>query len=657
MTNQERITALKASIEKWDKEYYEYSNSSVSDAVYDAAVKELSRLEGIEKYLQTSPSILDKVSGKPSMEYQQHDHRIPMLSIHTETNSSLESLESWKKAREEELGEQIEMIGEPKYDGVALSLEYSDKKLQRALTRGDGMTGEDVTRAASYLDIPLLITEDGDITIRGEVVIHKENFLCINQALELEGKPPLSNPRNAASGALRSKDPLVVKERRLRFYPYALHPPRDTQLRSLAYINHLGFTNMSLFYLSDQDRTESTFSIFEKLSKDRDKLPFEIDGVVFKVDSAEQAKRLGTLLREPRHMVAFKFPPRRAYSTLIGIHTQVGRTGKLTPVGEIQPTHVGSVTISHVTLHNTFDLRRRKIRVGQIVEVRRAGDVIPELVKADIEQPYKTYHPNFHFPKTCPSCHAPVERPKGSVEYYCTGLQCPAQLENKILHFVSKRAMNIQGLGVRFTQALIEYGLLSKISDIYNLTKENLMQIGIGEKYSFNLIQAIESSKSTTFARLLYAMGVLHVGESACKTLATKVSSFSELMALSDEELCSVPGIGPITTKSIRSFLSHPKTLEEVLYIEGLLTIKNNVKFSQKLEGKTFAITGSFSSDGKSREDIKNLITSHGGIFVSSVSAKTSYLVQGEGGGIKTTEAQRYQVPIISLSELMDLVS
>lgn len=651
----DKILSLTRQINIHNHNYYVRDEPTISDAEYDHLYNSLVSLENQYPQHKQIVSPTQRVGGKAS--FKPIKHSVPMLSIETETEPSIVTYAKWIQTIEEQLKtSSVKVRNEYKFDGVGLSLNYDDGRLQQALTRGDGEVGEDVTPNAFRIpSIPRTIPVKDHLTIRGEVLIFKEDFEKLNKSRQEKGEKLFANARNAAAGSLRQLDPKVTASRPLIFVPYSLAEGANrlgvtTQTEVLQKLQEFGFKVQRLECPYDG------YSVLEFVSTIRDVLPFEIDGIVFKVDNLEYQKHLGFRSREPRWAVAYKFQAIEAHTKLLGIDIQVGRTGKITPVARLEPVFVSGTMVSNVTLHNVFDLRNRKVRVGDTVVVRRAGDVIPEIVGPVVFHRTQ-YLPNFRMPKTCPVCDSRVVRERGEKEYRCIGsMSCSAQRKRVIEHFASKKAMDIDGLGEVMVSKLVDIGVLPYPYAIYELTPDKLKLIdGVGDKTVNNLLQAIEQSKDTTFARFIYALGIPNVGETTAKTIAKHFHHIGQFWHTTLEDLLKLPDVGPTTAQSIIDFFKDSVNMGQATGIHGVLRIQHTEQQSSNLKGKSFVITGSF--DGYSREELKELIENNGGITSSSVSKKTDYLVLGENAGdSKVKAAETNKVTVINLATLKEMI-
>lgn len=666
------IRALSDLIRHHNKRYYVDSSPVISDEEYDALFRKLQDLEKKHKHLILPTSPTQTVGAIDKKKMRTAFHSVPMLSLKTETDySSTGALNFTNRLQglltaSEASG--LSYVAEPKYDGLGIDLTYRNGKLVQALTRGDGTTGELVTENAKQIDgiphslQPIDKSPIEYLQVRGEVVMHKAVFSDINENLITLGEKPYVNARNAASGALRQLDPLITKARRLTFYAYtlvSLSPKRKHVKHSeqMAFLESIGFK------LSEEIRFANGYDelvkYHEQIQSMRSRLPYEIDGVVYKVDNLELQRKLGYISREPKWAVAHKFLAEEKTTKLLGIDVQVGRTGKLTPVARLEPVFVAGTTITNVTLHNVFDLRARKVRVGDTIKVRRAGDVIPEIA-GYVEKDRKHYLPNFHMPKQCPVCSGAVARTKGTREYRCINkLLCPAQVVGSITHFASKRAMNIDGLGDKTVELLVGKKLLNTVLDIYRLkhVKSSLSQIeGFGEKTIQNLLDAIEASRQVTFAKFIYALGIPNVGEGTAKRLAANFRDLPDLLEQTTDSLKGIPDIGPISAKSITDFLDGEGYLIASNLNDLELKVTNPTRESTgNMTNQTFVITGIFTE--MSRDEIKDLIEANGGKVSGAVGKTTQYLVAGENAGTKLDKAKELGIPVINLDTLKGMIS
>lgn len=664
----ERARWLREEIARLDYAYYVLAEPLVPDAEYDRLFRELVALETRYPELVTPDSPTQRVGGKPAPEFAEVRHEVPMLSL---TNAYTdEEVFAFDRRCRELLGiERIRYACEPKFDGLAVSLIYRDGLFSLGATRGDGFTGEDVTANLRTLrSIPLRLRLDSPPTlleVRGEVLMTREDFKRLNEAQLKAGEKTFVNPRNAAAGSLRQLDPRVTAKRPLRFFAYQLvrlegHPWPETHSEALALLQRWGFP------LSDArevtEGAEGLLAYYRRMEAERDRLPFDIDGVVYKVDDLSAQQRLGTIARAPRWAIAHKFPPQEEITRLVGIEVQVGRTGALTPVARLEPVFVGGVTVTNATLHNEDYIRDKDIRIGDWVVVRRAGEVIPEIVKVLPERRDGSERP-FVMPEHCPVCGSAVARDPDEAAAYCTGgMYCPAQRKRALEHFASRLAMDIEGLGEKLIEQLVDLGWVETPADLYDPDKINADRLAslprMGEKSAAKLMAAIERSKKTTLARFIYALGIRHVGEATAKLLAGHFGSLDALMNARLDELTAIEGIGPVVAQSIRDFFDEPHNRQVIERLRRLgVHWEESVpaKKSRALAGLTFVLTGTLPR--LTREEAKALIEAHGGKVSASVSKKTDYVVAGSEAGSKLQRALELGVPVIDEDTLERLIA
>lgn len=664
----ERARWLREEIARLDYAYYVLAEPLVPDAEYDRLFRELVALETRYPELVTPDSPTQRVGGKPAPEFAEVRHEVPMLSL---TNAYTdEEVFAFDRRCRELLGvERIRYACEPKFDGLAISLIYRDGLFSLGATRGDGFTGEDVTANLRTLrSIPLRLRLDSPPTlleVRGEVLMTREDFKRLNEAQLKAGEKTFVNPRNAAAGSLRQLDPRVTAKRPLRFFAYQLvrlegHPWPETHSEALALLQRWGFP------LSDArevtEGAEGLLAYYRRMEAERDRLPFDIDGVVYKVDDLSAQQRLGTIARAPRWAIAHKFPPQEEITRLVGIEVQVGRTGALTPVARLEPVFVGGVTVTNATLHNEDYIRDKDIRIGDWVVVRRAGEVIPEIVKVLPERRDGSERP-FVMPEHCPVCGSAVARDPDEAAAYCTGgMYCPAQRKRALEHFASRLAMDIEGLGEKLIEQLVDLGWVETPADLYDPDKINADRLAslprMGEKSAAKLMAAIERSKKTTLARFIYALGIRHVGEATAKLLAGHFGSLDALMNARLDELTAIEGIGPVVAQSIRDFFDEPHNRQVIERLRRLgVHWEESVpaKKSRALAGLTFVLTGTLPR--LTREEAKALIEAHGGKVSASVSKKTDYVVAGSEAGSKLQRALELGVPVIDEDTLERLIA
>jgi DNA ligase (NAD+) len=660
----QRIKALREKIIQADKEYYELDRPTLLDAEYDSLYRELVELETAHPEFFTADSPTQKVSGRATTTFSPVRHGVPMLSIRTETDSTSEGARNFDKRirRELNLGENdapIRYRAELKFDGLALSLRYERGILARAATRGDGETGEDVTaNVRTIAEIPQRLKGANIprmIEVRGEVYMRRSAFAAYNQRALANDTQPLVNPRNGAAGSLRQLDAKVTASRPLSFFAYAIgaheglaEPKSQTEL--LETLHRWGFPT------DDHAKTVEGADALVEFHRDvlalRDQLDFDIDGVVYKVDDRELQRELGWVTREPRWAVAHKYPPEEMTTVVEAIEVQVGRTGAITPVARLKPVIVGGVTVSNATLHNFDEIARKDVRAGDMVVVRRAGDVIPEVVRVVPNEMAARSEP-FPMPSKCPICHSKIVREEGEAVARCTGgLACKAQLQGALLHFVHRKAMNIEGLGDKLADALIAHGSVSRISDLYSLEAQKLISMErMGEKSVTNLLAQIEASKTVELHRLIYSLGIRHVGETTAKTLAKHYGSLEAVMNASIESLTMAQDVGVVVAQSIYDFFRQPVNIDTINALLAVgITPQNpalaaGTAINEKVAGKTFVLTGTLPT--LTRDEASAMIAAAGGKVSGSVSKKTSYVVAGTDAGSKLEKANELGIPVL----------
>lgn len=681
----QRIEELRKIIEEHNYRYYVQDAPSIPDSEYDRLFKELEQLEQEHPELITANSPTQRVGAAPATTFRTISHRTPMLSL-SNVFSELELLAFDERVRQRlPTIPSITYSCEPKIDGVAISLRYEQGLLIQAATRGDGLTGEDVTQnVRTIASIPLQLRGTDYPTIlevRGEIYMPIAGFERFNQQAARDQLKSFANPRNAASGSLRQLDPRITAKRPLAFFAYGVGEvsPNGEQIlqdeetkNQVTHYRHIWFKTHSkmLQQLSqwgfpvphERDvvtNVSGCLRYYEKMLAIRNQLPFEIDGVVYKVDDIQLQQQLGFVSRAPRFAVAHKFPAQEKLTQVKDIGFRVGRTGAITPVARLEPVFISGVTVSNATLHNYDELVRKDIRIGDTVIVRRAGDVIPEIVGCVLEKRPPNVKP-VTLPDHCPICHAEIIKPPGEAVARCSGgLFCKAQCLETIKHFVSRKALDIEGLRDKLIERLAAEQLITDVSDIYQLTSEKLEQLpGFGKKSALNLINAIERSKRTTLARFIYALGIRGVGESTARTLANYFKDLTTLMHASEEDLQKVVDIGPVVAANIHAFFhqEHNVMLIKKLITEGIVwpsiaQIQNKEKRS--LADKTFVITGTLS---QSRESIKEALEALGAKVTNSISKNTDYLIAGDNPGSKVNKASQLNIKIINEAELNTLL-
>jgi len=659
-----RIADLREKINRHNYRYYVLDSPVVSDQEYDRLMRRLEELERAWPDLVTPDSPTQRVGAAPSEEFGTVRHTLPMLSLQNAFDPE-EVLEFDRRVKKLLERDQVEYVGEPKFDGLAVEAVYRDGLFVQGSTRGDGTTGEDVTQNLKTVrSLPLRLVGaagkiPGLLEVRGEVYMAKRDFADLNRRREEEDEPVFANPRNAAAGSLRQLDPAVTASRRLDIYAYAVGSVAGRTFAShwetLQALKGWGLR------VSPEIRVlpsvEAAVEFHGRILEARKRLPFEIDGVVLKVNSLADQEALGEVSRSPRWAIAYKFEPEQATTVIKEIVVSVGRTGALTPVAVMEPVQIGGVEVERATLHNQDEIDRKDVRVGDTVIVQRAGDVIPEVVSV-VTGKRTGRERRFVIPGQCPVCGSKVYKDPEEAAARCTNLSCPAKIKETIFHFASRGAMDIEGLGGKLIEQLVDKALVSKVSDIYRLTRDDLLGLErMAGKSSDNLLAAIEESKTTTLDRLIYALGIRHVGDHVAYVLAEHFGSIEALEQAGVEELTSVREVGPVVAESVHAFFQQEtncKVLRE-LKAAGVAYPATARREPGKLSGKTFLFTGSLKHF--KREEAKRLIEGLGGRVVSGISKKVDYLVAGEDPGSKLDEAHRLGVKTIDEADFKRLVS
>lgn len=660
-----KIQELIEKINLFDYQYYVLDNPSVSDFEYDKIFRLLVDLENEYPELIQPDSPTQRVGGEALEAFETVIHRQAMLSL----NNAFEEDEliAFDKRIKDAIGvDEIEYAVEPKFDGLAITLTYDNGIFIQGATRGDGYTGENVTHNLKTIrSIPTKLNHPNPpklLEVRGEILMLKKDFELLNQTQESLGEKKFANPRNAAAGSLRQLDPRITAKRPLTFFSYGLGvcEPNLNLKTHIETIQLLKQFNLPISDLSASVKgVQGLKSFYEKVLKLRDSLAYDIDGVVYKVNSFNYQNELGFVSRAPRWAIAHKFPAEEALTEILDINVQVGRTGAITPVARLKPVFVGGVTVTNATLHNEDEMIRKDVHIGDIVSVRRAGDVIPEIVRVLIDKRPKAIK-KFKMPTICPECGSPLTRIDDEAVIRCSGgLICPAQQKQSIIHFASRKAMDIEGLGDKSIEQLVTVGLIHELPDIYKLELEQLINLDrMAEKSAQNLLDAIEKSKNTTLPRFIYALGIRNVGESTAKDLASFYGDLDEIMKQTEDNLQLVPDIGPTVAKSISDFFKQNKNRELIQSLRklGINWPKHDIKksISGIFAGKTFVLTGTLPSI--SREEAKSIIEMNGGKVAGSVSKKTDYVVAGSDAGSKLTTAQELGIKVISQDELLELM-
>ncbi len=659
-----RVEALRQQIEYHNYRYYVLDDPEIPDAEYDRLMRELQTLEKQFPELVTPNSPTQRVGAKPAKAFRQVKHRIPMLSL--ENCFTEEELRAFDKRIQERLGLHASLVyaAEPKLDGLAVSLVYEHGELVQGSTRGDGETGEEITQNVRTIEsIPLRLIDPEPpalLEVRGEVYMPKAGFEALNERARRNGEKTFANPRNAAAGSLRQLDPKVTASRPLEMYCYGVGVVEGLQLPNTHFATLQLLKSIGLRISPEIRRVtgvDGCLAYYRDMSERRAALPYEIDGVVYKVDRIELQEQLGYVSRAPRWAIAHKFPAQEELTRVLDVEFQVGRTGAITPVARLEPVVVGGVTVSNATLHNMDEVERKDIRIGDTVIVRRAGDVIPEVV-AVVKSRRPSNARKVKMPSHCPVCGSEIVRMEGEAIARCSGgLFCPAQRKEAIKHFASRRAMDIDGLGDKLVEQLIDKGLVEHVDDLYRLTETQLVSLErMGPKSARNLLEALERSKETTLARFIYALGIREVGEATAAALAQHFKHFEALRKASEEELLEVPDVGPVVAGHIRKFFSQPHNNEviDALLAAGIHWPEEEQARPQPLQGQTYVITGAL--DAMTREQAKEYLQALGAKVAGSVSKKTTAVFVGRDPGSKLAKAQALGVPVKSEAELLALL-
>ncbi|MFN0184526.1 MAG: NAD-dependent DNA ligase LigA [Aquabacterium sp.] len=671
LPQQARAAQLRAELHHHAHRYYVLDDPVVPDAEYDRLFQELQALERAYPALCTADSPTQRVGGPILDALAPVRHAVPMLSIQTETDTSADGAGAFDARVRRELemtgtDPDVDYVAELKFDGLAINLRYEHGVLTLAATRGDGETGEDVTaniRTIGQVPLRLLGAPPPVLEVRGEIYMRRDDFERLNAQQRERGEKTYVNPRNTAAGAVRQLDPTVTASRRLSFFAYGLGQAQGWTMPD----RHSGLLDaLAGFGLPVNDLRRRVcgaaglVAFHQQVQALRDTLPFDIDGVVYKVDRLDLQRQLGFKTREPRWAVAHKYPAQEQATRLNGIDIQVGRTGKLTPVAKLEPVFVGGTTVSNATLHNRFELRRKGVRVGDMAIVRRAGDVIPEVV-GRMPGARAAYVTNFRMPAACPVCGTAVRREKGSLEHRCTGgLYCPAQRKQALLHFAGRRAMDIEGLGDKLVDQLVDGGVIQSLPDLYRLGLSALAALDrMGERSSANLVQALERSRRTTLQRFLFALGIRQVGESTARDLARHFGSLDRLIDADEAALLQVPDVGPVVAASIRDFFAQPHNLEVVRQLQacGVQWDETAAQADapRPLAGRTLVLTGSLPT--LSRDAARERIEAAGGKVAGTVSKKTDFVVAGAEAGSKLDRARELGVTVLDEEGLLQLLS
>ena len=660
----EEILKLRKQLEIWANKYYDEDNPEVSDYEYDMTMNKLKALEKEFPDLVTKDSLTQKVGGHVKEGFEKVEHEVPLQSL--QDIFSFGELEEFKErvykaAKENNLKEDdVKFVVETKIDGLSAALEYKDGKFIRGATRGNGLVGEDVTENLKTIKtIPKELPEPINIIVRGEVFIGKKEFEKMNEERELNEEKTFANARNAAAGSLRQLDTKITKKRPLDIYIFNVQKIEGKEFNShfeeLNYLKKLGF-NVNPVLIPCNNIPEAIDAI-NKIGEEREELTFGIDGAVIKVDDLKLREKMGTTSKVPRWAIAYKYPPEKKETKLKDIICQVGRTGAITPMAILEPVKVAGSTISKTTLHNEDFIKEKDIRVGDTIVVQKAGDVIPEILEVKKNKRIGNEQ-IFEMPKVCPVCGAPVVREEGEAVSRCIGIECPAKLVRNIIHFVSRDCMNIDGLGDKIIEQLINRNLISNIADIYFLKFEDIATLKKnGQKFTQNLIDAINNSKNNDLYRLIAALGIRHIGTKAARTLAKKYKTMDSLMNASLESLAMTDDIGEISANSIYEFFRQDQTIDLINRLKEAnvnMEALETEDIDNRFEGKTFVLTGTL--EKFTRKEASDLIEKHGGKTSGSVSKKTDYVLAGEDAGSKLTKAQSLGVKIITEEQFEEMM-
>ena len=676
-----RALALRELLNTYGHQYYVLDAPTVPDAEYDRLFRELQELEAVHPELLTPDSPTQRVGGKPLDAFSSVRHAIPMLSIRTETDTTASGAEHFDERIRKELGldvsdDLVEYVAELKFDGLAMSLRYENQVLVQAATRGDGEWGEDVTlNIRTVGQIPLRLPSDAPklLEVRGEVYMARADFEALNErqrtriAAGERNEKTFVNPRNAAAGAVRQLDSTIAAQRPLSFFAYGLGDITPQNDGVGVFSSHFGFLlQLKKWGFPVADQTQCVMGaaglvqFHQKIAQERDSLPFDIDGVVYKVNSLNAQQRLGFVTREPRWAVAHKYPAQEELTTVQAIEVQVGRTGKLTPVAKLAPVFVGGVTVTNATLHNEDEARRKDVRVGDTVIVRRAGDVIPEVVSVVVEKRLQDAQ-LFTMPSHCPVCNSLAVREEGEADYRCTGgLFCRAQRKQAVLHYAHRRAVEIEDLGDKLVEQLVDAGIVNTLPDLYKLGLSALSQLDrMAEKSAANVLAGIEKSKSTTLPKFLFGLGIRHVGEATAKELSRHFGTLDAIMDATIDQLLQVSDVGPTVAQSIRTFFdqAHNREVVEQLKASGVNWKEETATAgaSLPLTGRTFVLTGTLQTMG--RDEAQAKLEMLGAKVSGSVSKKTHAVVAGAEAGSKLEKAQSLGVTVMDESSFQELLA
>ncbi len=657
-----RIEELREKTEYYAKKYYDEDKPEISDFAYDMLMVELRNLEKEYPEFTSKDSLTQKVGGHVKAGFKKVTHEVPLQSL--QDVFSFQEVEEFderiQKQAEENGIKEVNYVVETKIDGLSAALEYKQGKFVRGATRGNGLIGEDVTQNLKTVKtIPMELPDKIDITVRGEVFISKQDFEKMNQEREENEEELFANARNAAAGSLRQLDSTITAKRPLDIYIFNVQKIEgktfNSHFEELEYLSKLGF-HVNPVRISCKTIKEAE-KIIEKIGEDRDTLTFGIDGAVIKVDDLHFREILGSTIKVPRWAVAYKYPPEKKETILKDIICQVGRTGVITPMAILEPVKVAGSTISKTTLHNEDFIKEKELKIGDTVVIQKAGDVIPEIVEV-VKEKRTGNEKEFEMPKVCPVCAAPTVREEGEAAIRCTGIECPAKLFRNLVHFVSREAMDISGLGENIIQQLLDKELIKNIADIYTLKFEEISSLKKnGKKFAQNLVDSIEKSKQNDLSKLITALGIRHVGVKASKMLAKKYKTMDNLMKASFEELSMIDDIGPIVANSIKEFFLEEQTIDLISKLKMAGVNMNSLEKEsedQRFEGKTFVLTGSL--EEFTRNEASEIIEALGGKTSGTVSKKTDYVLAGEDAGSKLTKAQNLGITVITEEEFKEMI-
>lgn len=651
------INELRNLINYHNKMYYVLDTPSISDFEYDKLMRQLKEMEAANPELITPDSPTQRVGGEPLSEFDQVIHKVPMESLNDAF--SKDELYDFALRVKNTLGDNVVYSVEPKIDGLSVSLEYRDGMLVRGSTRGNGVVGEDVTANLKTIrSIPLVLTSPVPyLEVRGEVFMSKDIFNALNEEREQQSLPLFANPRNVAAGSLKQLDPQITAERKLDIFVFNIQASEglsyETHTESLSLLSELGFKVIPALSAKNIDEAVSEV---DSIGEKRSSLPYDIDGAVIKVNSLSQRTVMGSTSKYPRWAVAFKYPPEQAETTLTDIIIQVGRTGAITPNAVLETVRLAGTSVSRATLHNIDFINEKGIKIGDRVIVQKAGDIIPEIVKV-LPEKRTGAEKEFKMPETCPVCGAPILREENEVAYRCVGDRCPAQAERLIIHFASRDAMDIEGLGPSLVAKLLQSGIIKESSDLYYLSEQDIATIDkMGQKSASNLISAINASKGRDLASLIFALGIRHIGKRAGTILAKRFGSLDALISATAEEICTIDEIGDKMAASLKAYFTDEKAMANInkMRAAGVNTLSLSAPTGELFAGKTFVITGKLPT--LSRSDATAIIEEQGGRVSGSVSKKTDYLVAGEDAGSKLDNARKFGTQIISEEELMNMI-